>query len=175
MWVTHRQGRFTPKLDHSRIQAEMVALQRKTGTEALWFEFESTTSGSHPIYDEGSLEGSRDWSDTPFWMPVIDAIREEGEQRFTQQGQYSTDRIHLVISYAQMTRSPITDPEDTERHLLDRFVYEGVVFSPTSWLKRGQIRGLDIVYGVDAAEVDPDELVYDPDFQQWARRPPETP
>lgn len=139
-------------------------LQKDTGTVVLWYAYDPSGTTSHEIYDVGE---SRIWVE-PTLLPVIAAIREEGPLQQGAPAFYSTDHVHLVVSYDEWTKHGLGDPQRIDDHLKARFVYDDVVFHVVAMQVRGQVRERDIVIGLDAAEVDPSDLVNDEQFQEWA-------
>ena len=173
-------GRFNTRHELAHIRAEMSRLHGKVGTTVLWYTYSPSTSepddvfdeSADDIYDEDTGQATerrgRDWN-PPFVVPVISATRVEGSEQNNELGFYTTDSIHLVLSYEMARKSGLLnlDLKSNDR-LKDRLVYDNVVFSPTSIQVRGQLGDSDTVVGVDAVEIDPDELVYDEDFARWA-------
>lgn len=139
-------------------------LQRKVGTSVQWYAYNPDGTSVHDVYDVGEY---RDWFD-PITLPVISAIRQEGVRQPSAEGFYTTDSVHLIVSYAAWRSSGLEDPQRVDDHLKSRIVYDDVVFTVMGIQIRGQLGERDIVIGIDCAEVDPAELVNDPDFQHWA-------
>jgi hypothetical protein len=64
------------------------------------------------------------------------------------------------------TASPlITDPNN---HIKDRIIYRGQVFTPTRVIPRGSFGYRWAVITVDLNQVNPEEMVNDPQFQRYA-------
>lgn len=164
-------NRFAIRNDVSEIFEGVEERQNEIGTTVLWFLFdkETTANTGHSVYDESQGGSGSDWLE-PFWLPVYAAIRTEGPQQMGDTGMYTTDAVRLVVSYRTAQRHGLVDfGLASDDRLNDRFVYDDVVFQVSDIQVRGQIQERDIVIGIQALEVDPNELINEPDFAQWAR------
>ena len=138
-----------------------------TGTEVLWYLYREDASEMHPVYDEPYPGAVQDWA-TPFTVPVLAAMPYEGPS-VPNEGFYTTDRLNLVISNRVAQTHNLGDLQPNRKHLKDRIIFEGVVYSPDHIQVSGHIGNSEVVIAVDCAEVDPDELVNSPDFIKYAR------
>ena len=121
------------------------------------------------IYDVSSsvAGGGRRWM-LPINMPVIMAQWVRGTNVMNQRGFYTTDTLRLVINVGDAERlipSLLTDPN---LHIKDRIIYRGEVFTPTRVLPRGSFGYRWAVVTVDLNQVNPEEMVNDPQFQRYA-------
>lgn len=121
------------------------------------------------IYDVSSSEPGqgRRWM-LPIKMPAIMAQWVRGTNVMNQRGYYVTDTLRLVLNVGDAQRllpSLLTDPS---AHIKDRIIYRGEVFSPTRVLPRGSFGYRWAVVTVDLNQVNPEELVNDPQFQKYA-------
>lgn len=150
------------------------------GVEIDWFRWqqyfleENYPSIVDDIYDVSSSvvgEGRR-WM-LPFKMPTLMAQLIRSTNIMNQRGFYVTDTLRLVISAGDAQRLlPSMLGDDPNQHIRDRIVYRGQVFSPTRVLPRGHFGYRWTVVTVDCNEVNPEELVNDPQFQRYALTPP---
>lgn len=156
---------FTDKYEvSSNHEAIDHDLERVAGTTVLWFRW-NPDSTVDDVYDVG--EG-RDWHD-PVTIDVVSAARFEGEERNLDLGAYSTDDLHLVIrsDVADRLLPGLDDPQVND-FLKDRVVYEGTVFTVMRVASHGHFKQWNAIYGIDLREVDPDQLVHDNDFSEYA-------
>lgn len=141
-------------------------LYRESGTTVLWYRYDPAAP-KDDVYDIGY---GRDWGD-PIELPVISAARMEGFEERRDTGMYSTDHLQLVISY-EVAREKLPGIEnDHQPFYKDRVVYDGVVFSPSDITVRGFLHRQEVVIGIILYEVDPDELINDPDFFPFTKAP----
>jgi hypothetical protein len=121
------------------------------------------------IYDvSSSVPGQgRRWM-LPFKMPVVMAQFVRGTNVMNQRGFYVADTLRLVINVGDAERLLPSLMTDSNSHIKDRILYRGEVFVPTRVLPRGSFGYRWAVVTVDCNQVNPDELVNDPQFQRYA-------
>mgnify|MGYP000231611389 CR=1 FL=1 len=121
------------------------------------------------IYDVSSsvVGGGRRWM-LPIKMPVIMAQWVRGTNIMNQRGYYVTDTLRLVLNVGEVQRFLPSLLTDSNTHIKDRIIYRGEVFTPTRVLPRGAFGYRWTVVTVDLNQVNPEELVNDPQFQKYA-------
>ena len=145
------------------------------GVDVDWFRWEDYYLEENyedivdDIYDvSSSTPGKgRRWM-LPFKMPVVMAQFIRGTNVMNERGYYVADTLRLVMNVGDVQRmmpDMITDPN---KHIKDRILYRGVVFVPTRVLPRGSFGYRWAVVTVDCNQVNPEELVNDPQFQKYA-------
>jgi hypothetical protein len=170
------QGRFD--LDYeSKSMYEGIAedLGGTVGVEVDWFRWqdyylqENYTDIVDPIYDVSSSEAGkgRRWM-LPFKMPAVMAQFVRGTNVMSERGFYVTDTLRLVINIGDAQRLLPSLITDSNTHIKDRIVYRGEVFVPTRVLPRGSFGYNYAVLTVDCNQLNPEELVNDPQFQTYA-------
>ena len=149
------------------------------GVDIEWFRWqeyylnENYTDIVDDIYDVSSSEPDkgRRWM-LPFKMPVLMAQLLRSTNIMNQRGFYVTDTLRLVLNAGDALRMlPSLVGENPNQHVKDRILYRGQIFSPTRVLPRGHFGYKWAVVTVDCNEVNPEELVNDPQFQQYALPP----
>ena len=173
---TKLQGRFNMDYE-SKSMYEGIAedLGGTVGVEVDWFRWqeyffkENYTDIVDDIYDVSSSvpgKGKR-WM-LPFRMPVVMAQIIRGTNIMNERGYYVADTLRLVMNVGDVQRmlpGLITEPN---AHIKDRIIYRGQVFVPTRVLPRGSFGYRWAVVTVDFNQVNPEELVNDPQFQPQA-------
>ena len=170
------QGRFN--LDYeSKSMYEGIAedLGGTVGVEVDWFRWqdyyldENYTDIIDPIYDvSSSTPGKgRRWM-LPFKMPAVMAQFVRGTNIMNQRGFYVTDTLRLVINIGDAQRLLPSLITDSNTHIKDRIIYRGEVFVPTRVLPRGSFGYNYAVVTIDCNQLNPEELVNDPQFQSYA-------
>jgi hypothetical protein len=145
------------------------------GVEVDWFRWQeyylegNYTSIVDPIYDVSSSEPDkgRRWM-LPFKMPAVMAQFVRGTNIMNQRGFYVTDTLRLVINIGDAQRLLPSLITDSNNHIKDRIIYRGEVFVPTRVLPRGSFGYNYAVLTIDCNQLNPDELVNDPQFQTYA-------
>ena len=170
------QGRFKIEFEHKSIDEGIVdELRDPVGTEVDWWAWNPDAFIANyenyidPVYDTSNQEDGkgRRW-DEPFKMPVIMAQQIRGTNVNNERGFYTTDTLRLVIAVTDVQRllpAMLTDPN---HHIKDRVVFQGEAFVPTRVLPRGRYADNYSVITIDCNQVNAEELVNDPQFQDLA-------
>lgn len=145
------------------------------GQEVDWFRWQdyfltdNYSTVVDPVYDVSSSvvnQGKR-WM-LPFKMPTIMAQFVRGTNVMNQRGFYVTDTLRLVINVGDVERLLPSLITDSNNHIKDRILYRGEVFVPTRVLPRGSFGYRWTVVTIDCNQVNPEEMVNDPQFQRYA-------
>ena len=170
------QGRFKIDFENKSIEEGVVdELRDPVGTTVQWWQWDYDFLKNHPeevidpIYDVSSSTSTygRRWQ-FPIEMPVILAQQIRGSNVMNERGFYVVDTLRLVISVADLNRllpDIVTNPN---YHIKDRVVFSGDVFVPTRVLPRGRYSNYYSVVTIDCNLVNGEELVNDPQFQEYA-------
>ena len=146
------------------------------GQEVDWFRWqeywvdENYTDVVDDIYDtSSSVAGKgRRWM-LPFRLPTVMAQLIRSSNVMNERGFYVTDTLRIVVNVGDVERlipEMITDPT---QHIKDRVIYRGQVYVPTRVLPRGSFGNRWAVVTIDCNQVNPEELVNDPQFQSYAQ------
>jgi hypothetical protein len=139
------------------------------GQNAFWYLYDASDTEEDPVYDVGgnTYLGGRRWY-TFIPVQILNTIRTEGAKQWGE-GLYTADTVHLIIAANSAQKSAMPDLiTNWRQHLKDRIVFHGLVFTPTRIELRGIIEDSYTVIGVDAIQVNPEELVDDPDFARYS-------
>lgn len=125
-----------------------------------------------PIYDvsiTAPVGSGRKWKE-PIRVETLAAQFMTGSNTMNTRGFYTTDTLRLIISADEMyTKFPgflsVDDPSD---HIRDHIVFNGQVYRPTVVMPRGHFAQKWAVVTLQCNQVNPEELVNDPQFQQYA-------
>lgn len=172
------QGRF--KIDFETISMDegiVDELRDPVGTEVDWWTWNPEELADNyetwidPIYDvSGDEEGmGRRW-DEAFKMPVIMAQQIRSTNVMNERGFYVTDTLRLVIAVDDINRLLPDIVANPTSHIKDRIVYKGLVFVPTRVLPRGHYKDRYSVVTIDCNQVNSEELVNDPQFQDYSKQ-----
>lgn len=148
------------------------------GVDVDWFRWqdyyldENYSTIVDDIYDvSSSVTGQgRRWM-LPFKMPVVMAQFVRGTNVMNERGFYVADTLRVVINAGDVARLLPSLITDSNTHIKDRILYRGEVFVPTRVLPRGSFANRWAVVTVDCNQVNPEELVNDPQFQRYALAP----
>lgn len=177
------QGRFNIDYEaKSMYEGISEDLGGTVGQEVDWWEWSETylmdnyTTVVDDIYDVGNansvnnVPGGRRWV-KPFKLPVVMAQLMRSTNVMNERGFYVSDTLRLVINVGDVQRLVPGILQDPSQHIKDRIVYRGEVFVPTRVLPRGSFATNYAVVTIDCNQVNPEELVNDPQFQTYALGP----
>jgi hypothetical protein len=173
---TKLQGRFDMDYE-SKSMYEGIAedLGGTVGQAVDWFRWqeyfldENYTEVIDDIYDVSSSvpgKGKR-WM-LPFKMPTVMAQVIRGTNVMNERGYYVSDTLRLVLNVGDVQRMLPGLITDSNMHIKDRVIYRGEVYVPTRVLPRGSFGYRWAVVTVDFNQVNPEELVNDPQFMNYA-------
>lgn len=145
------------------------------GVDVSWFRWQeyfledNYTDIVDPIYDVSSTEvgKGRRWM-LPFKMPAIMAQIIRSTNVMNERGFYVSDTLRLVINVGEVQRLLPELLGNPNKHIKDRIVYRGQVYVPTRVMPRGAFGYRWAVVTIDCNQVNPEELVNDPQFQNYA-------
>jgi hypothetical protein len=148
------------------------------GQEIDWFRWqnyyldENYTDIVDDIYDvSSSVAGKgRRWM-LPFKMPVALAQLIRSSNIMNERGFYVSDTLRIVLNVGDVKRLIPELLENPSNHIKDRIVYKNQVFIPSRVLPRGVFGNNYAVITIDCNQVNPEELVNDPQFQKYAAAP----
>lgn len=170
------KGRFNMDYE-SKSMYEGIAedLGGTVGVDVDWFRWQeyyledNFSTIADPVYDvSSSVPGNgRRWM-LPFNMPTVMAQLIRSTNVMNQRGFYTTSTLRLVLNVGDVERMMPEMLRDPSGHIRDRILYKGEVFTPTRVLPRGAFGYRWAVVTIDCNQVNPEELVNDPQFQQYA-------
>ena len=173
---TDRNSRFDMDYEaFSMYEGIAEELGGTVGVDVDWFRWQDYYLNDNfndvvdDIYDTSNPTPGkgRRWM-LPFKMPVVMAQFVRGTNIMNERGFYVTDTLRLVINVGDAQRLLPSLITDSNTHIKDRILYRGEVFVPTRVLPRGSFGYRWAVVTVDCNQVNPDELVNDPQFQRYA-------
>lgn len=145
------------------------------GVEVDWMRWSNTylednfNSVVDDTYDVSSsvVGQGRRWA-LPFKMPAVMAQFIRGTNIMNERGFYVADTLRLVLNVGDVQRMVPSILTDSNNHIKDRIIYRGQVFVPTRVLPRGAFGYRWAVVTIDCNQVNPEELVNDPQFTNYA-------
>ena len=142
-------------------------LQDQVGQTVNWFQFDSDNSVIDPIYDVGGTPLGRKYL-PPIFLPVLNAIKLEGEEVQNDRGFYVVDTFRIIFAADAAIKAGLGDIIfKPDQHNIDRLIYENKVFGVDQIRVRGILTAEYVVCGVDCKQIKDEELVNDPQFQSF--------
>jgi hypothetical protein len=164
-------GRFTTEYEHSSILSGIDAdLQLHVGQDLLWYRFDHsrTFDSVYGTVDDVYDVGGRQYFD-PIVVPTVSAVIVQGMTVQNERGFYNSDTLRATLNIAdvdQLLQDSLSSSLNS--YLLDRIVYRDEVFTITKLYPRGLVKTNYTLLTLDANQVNPEQLVNDPQFQQYA-------
>ncbi len=182
-------GRFN--INHERasiISGTTKEIVRTVGYDIEWWLYRADLTVIDPIYDVGfsGSGGGRRW-EGPSHISVINATLTQGVTVQNERGFYNTDVLSITINMDVIDGSSLSGgeslpipqlqylPTNPDAYLRDRIVFKNQVFTPKRVLPKGIITDDYTLFDIDCYQVNPEELVNDPQFQQYATYSPHGP
>lgn len=132
--------------------------QHETGETVLWYEFDTVTSTKDDVYDEGP---SRRWHPAKRVPAVFVYFTEGPEVPDPDTGLYITSTAHFTVSIDMLRKAEISEPENTDAHMNDRFSFNNRLYSIDRYEKQGFVHNHWLTVAVDGHEVKDDEMMTD--------------
>lgn len=183
-----REGRFS--IQHEResiISGTTREVVRTVGYEIEWWFYDQASTTVDDIYDVGSNLGGRIWTG-PHKIPVVNAALFQGVSVQGERGFYNTDVLRITVNTDVIDGSSLVGgsessvipelrylPTNPDAYLRDRIVFRNEVFSPKQIFPKGIIYDDYTLFTIDCNQVNPEEMVNDPQFQSYASYSPFAP
>lgn len=163
-----KKGRWSADQETDRILKGMRGWRDVSGDWLDYYRLNSAATVIDNIYDEATGEGRIYLP--PVRVPCLHVTHIEGDNENTDMGFYYNDTLTATIAFDQFTGVGM-DYADIRNgnYINDRVYYDQKIFRILSLSIRGQIQQRDIIVGLDATQMKPDELVDDQLFAQWSQ------
>lgn len=144
-------------------------ITKHIGQSVEWWEYDPTTSVSDDLYDVGSVAEGKNWK-APFTLPCVNVSLYQGVTVQSDRGFYNTDLLRITLNALDVETYilGLEKDDNSDKHLKDRVVFRGTVFRPKQFYLKGQITDDYTIFTVDLLEINPEELVNDQQFSQYA-------
>lgn len=161
-----KRGRWSASQETDLIFKGMRGWRDTSGDWLDYYRLNEEATLLDPVYDEAV--GGRVYF-PPVRVPCLHVQAIKGENENTDMGFYYNDLLSATIAFDQFTGVGMRHADiQTGNYLNDRVYYDQRIFRITQLEIRGQIQQRDIIVGLDATQLKPDELVDDPIFSQWS-------
>jgi hypothetical protein len=163
-----KKGRFSADVDTDRTFKRMRGWRDVYGDWLDYYRLNEASTQIDPIYDEAVGEGRVYFP--PVRLPCLHVTHIEGDNENTDMGFYYNDTLSASIAFDQFVGVGMDYADiQTGNYINDRVYYDQKIFRIMSLSIRGQIQQRDIIVGLDATQMKPDELVDDQLFKQWSQ------
>lgn len=166
--IDHKRGRLNADQATDKIFTAMRGYAENNGDWIAYYRLNklATTYGS--VYDEATGQGL-------VYQPAvrvqclhvihIDGPKQDGGGK----GFYYNDALNATIAFDLFLQAGMTLADiQTGNYENDRVLYDRKLFEVTQLSVEGQIQQRDIIVGLEATQLKPDELVNDTMFAAWS-------
>ncbi len=169
MRASQPRGRFSIDYEVRSIRSGISEdLERPAGQEFLWHRWDEPATEVDPIYSVGDYDGGRRWKFPGFIVPAVSAVIFQGQTIQNERGFYQTDIMRATMNVADVDRLLPGLRANPESYHRDRVVYRNEVFTPSRLYLRGHVEDYYTILTMDFLQVNPEELVNDPQFASYA-------
>lgn len=163
------KGRFTIDYEVGSIRSGMSEdLQRPAGQAVTWHRYDKVNTDVDPVYDVGDYDGGRRWIFPGLTIPAVSAVIYQGQTVQNERGFYQADIARVTFNVADIDRWLPGLRNSPDQYYLDRVVYRNEIFTISRLYLRGHAEWYYTVLTMDLLQVNPEELVNDPQFASYA-------
>jgi len=170
-----KRGRWNINTETTLIHRALRGWQNRTGDTLTYFRFQRDESDMHEVYDEATGAGRVFYG--RWQVPALHVTHvESGNDIPRDSGLYVTDTLRAVLEYDQLTKFGLTEMDIKHGSFQrDRMAYDNALYGVQRVSILGQIRRRDVVVVIEGQQIHNDELVNDPQFQQYLIDPTQLP
>lgn len=164
-----KKGRWSADQETDRIFKGMQGWRDVSGDWIDYYRLDRDATIVDPIYDEAT--GAGRIYKPAVRVPCLHVTHLEGENENTDMGFYYNDTLTASIAFDQFTGVGMDYADILNgNYINDRLYYDQKIFRVLALAIRGQIQQRDIIVGLEATQLKPDELVDDQIFAQWSQK-----
>lgn len=134
-----------------------------------WWRYSDEDTRIDPVYDVGDYDGGRVWSG-PIRLRVVRHSIEQGRLGMVERGFYTQDNMTFWVNESEFTTKLPNVAYVPDPFLRDRVTWRGKVFTPALVNPRAHIYNTAVVVAIQCDQVNPEELVNDPQFNWYVKR-----
>lgn len=166
-----RSQRYNPDSETQTILNALKGWQSTYGDWIAYFRFNPSATVMDDVYDEAVGQGMMFYP--PIQVPCQHVTHLEGENENGENGFYYNDDLDATIAFDSFIQVGMSMADImTGNYLKDRVYYDRKLFRVKQLAIQGQIQQRDIIVGLAATQLKPDELVNDVQFSNWSEGGP---
>lgn len=165
--IDHKRGRLNADQATDRMFQAMRGYAENNGDWLWYYRYDDASTVMDDVYDEAIGDGLIFLA--PVRIQCLHITHVEGGNEESERGFYYNDDLDASIAFDLFLQAGMTMADiQTGNYIKDRVVYDRKPFRVTQLAVEGQIQERDIVIGLSATQLKPDELVKDAQFAQWS-------
>lgn len=165
--VDRKRGRLNTDQATDSILHAMRGYAENQGDWITYYRFDASSTVMDPVYDEAIGQGLLYLP--PVRVQCVHVIHVEGANENSDRGFYYNDDLDAKIAFDLFLEAGMTMADiQTGNYIKDRVLYDRKLFRVTQLAVEGQVQERDIIIGLSATQLKPDELVNDTQFADWS-------
>ncbi len=165
--IDAKRGRSNSDSATDKIFTAMRGYADNNGDWITYYRYDSDSTFMDDVYDEAV--GAGEVFMPPVRVKCLHVIHVEGGNEYGDKGFYYNDDLDAKIAFDLFLQAGMTMADiQTGNYLRDIVLYDRKLFRVTSLAVEGQIQERDIIIGMAATQIKPDELVTCAQFSQWS-------
>ena len=165
--IDSKRGRLNSDQATDKIFQAMRGYAENNGDWISYYRYDDAATVMDSVYDE-AINGGLQFSPA-VRIQCLHVIHVEGGNENGDKGFYYNDDLDAKIAFDLFLQAGMTMADiQTGNYLLDRVLYDRKLFRVTQLAVEGQIQERDIMIGLSATQIKPDELVNDVQFAAWS-------
>jgi hypothetical protein len=165
--IDTKHGRQNNDQATDKILQAMRGYAENNGDWITYYRFNDAATVMDPVYDEAIGQGLV--YSPPVRVQCVHVIHVEGGNENGDKGFYYNDDLDATIAFDLFLEAGMTMADiQTGNYDVDRLLYDRKLFRVTQLSVEGQIQERDIIIGLSATQLKPDELVNDVQFAAWS-------
>jgi hypothetical protein len=165
--IDDKRGRFNNDQATDSILKGLRGYAENNGDWLWYYRFDPLATVMDDVYDEATDGGLK--YKPPVRMQCLHVTHVEGGNEDSDLGFYYNDDLDATIAFDLFLQAGMVLADiETGNYIKDRVVYDRKLFAVKQLAVQGQVQQRDIIIGLSATQVKPDELVNDTQFAKWS-------
>jgi len=165
--IDRKRGRINVDQSTDKILQAMRGYAEVNGDWLTYMRYDDMATVTDDVYDEAIGNGLI--YKPPVRIQCLHVTHVEGGNEDSDRGFYYNDDLDATIAFDLFLQAGMTMADiQTGNYLKDRVLYDRKLFAVKQLAVQGQVQQRDIVIGLSATQLKPDELVNDVLFADWS-------
>lgn len=165
--IDRKRGRLNNDQATQRMLQAMRGYAINNGDWLTYYRYDGASTQVHPVWDEPVNGGLKFLP--PVRLECLHVTHVEGGNENGDRGFYYNDDLDATIAFDLFLQAGMSMADiQTGNYIKDRVLYDRKLFRVTQLAVQGQIQQRDVIIGLSATQLKPDELVLDTQFAAWS-------
>lgn len=165
--IDHKRGRFNSDQATDKMFQAMRGYAENNGDWITYYRLNAGVSVLDDVYGEATSGGIQYFP--PVRVQCLHVTHVEGASEDDDKGFYYNDDLDASIPFDLFLQAGMTMADiETGNYIKDRVLYDRKLFAVKQLSIEGQIQQRDIIVGLTATQLKPDEIVNDAQFSAWS-------